>query len=97
MELNLTQHNTKIKNHENLPSPLMMVVCGSTGFGKTYLTLKMLLTDGFLDYNNLIIFTPTQEQKDYLLLKHGFENKLSKASMLAIRDILDDYVEEQIP
>jgi hypothetical protein len=93
---NLEQIDNKVRHHENLPDPLMMVVCGSTGSGKTYLTMKMLLTDHFLDYNNLIIFTPTPEQKDYLLLKHGFKNNLSKSSMLAIRGILDNYRDEQI-
>lgn len=85
-----------IKNNKNLPTPLMMTICGSTGSGKTHLLMKMLLTNDFLDYNNLIIFTPTQEQKPYLLLKYGFQYRLSKWSMLSINDILNRFTDDQI-
>ena len=88
--------NSEIKNDPILPKPLMMVLCGKTGSGKTSLLLKMLLTDDYLDYNNLIIFTPTQEQKDYLLLKHGFKYNLTKYDMLAIYQLLNKYRDEKI-
>jgi hypothetical protein len=74
----------------------MMILTGKTGAGKTSLLMKMLLTDDFLDYNNLMIFTPTIEQKDYLLLKYGFKYNLSKSAMLAILEILPKYRDEQI-
>lgn len=90
------QTDVKMKHNKILPDPLMMVICGKTGSGKTSLLMKLLLTEDFLDYNNLIVFTPTPEQPDYLLLKYGFQNKLSKTSMLAIREILPNYRDEQI-
>ena len=88
--------NSEVKHNSILPIPLMMVICGKTGSGKTRLLLKMMLTDNFLDYNNVIVFTPTKEQKDYLLLQYGFEYKLLKSDMIAITGILHKYRDEQI-
>lgn len=91
------QIDSKMNHNSILPNPLMMVICGKTGSGKTSLLMKLLLTENFLDYNNLIIFTPTPEQSDYLLLKYGLQYKLSKTDMIAIREILPQYRDEQIP
>jgi hypothetical protein len=44
----------------------------------------MLLEPGFIDYNNLIIFTTTPQQQEYQLIKHGFENNLTKESIASI-------------
>jgi hypothetical protein len=72
------------KNHLNLPSSFRMLIIGSSGAGKTALLLQMLLEPGFIDYNNLIIFTSTPQQQEYQLLNHGFENGLTKESIAAI-------------
>jgi hypothetical protein len=41
----------------------------------------MLTTPGILDYDNLIILTSTPEQTYFQLLKHGFDNHLSKQTI----------------
>ena len=71
-------------HHPNLPSSFRMLIIGSSGSGKTCLLLNMLLESGFMDYNNLIIFTPTKSQQEYQLLYHGYSNGLSKESIAAI-------------
>ena len=37
-----------------------------------------------MDYNNLLIFTPTKSQQEYQLLFHGYSNGLSKETIGAI-------------
>jgi len=68
-------------HHINLPSCFRMLIVGSSGCGKTNLLLRMLLTDNFLDYNNLIIFSKTLSQPEYQIVFNGFENNLSKKSI----------------
>ena len=59
-------------HHPNLPSSFRMLAIGSSGSGKTCLLLQMLLEPGFIDYNDLIIFTMTPQQQEYQLLKQWF-------------------------
>ena len=68
-------------HHLNLPRCFRMLMIGSSGSGKTNLLLRMLLTDNFLDYDNLIIFSKTLNQPEYQYILHGFENNLSKKSI----------------
>ena len=72
------------QHHPNLPSSFRMLIIGSSASGKTCLLLNFLLETGFMDYNNLIIFTPTKSQQEYQLLYHGYSNGLSKESIAAI-------------
>ena len=58
--------------------PLMCLIVGGTGSGKTYLLFKMLTTPGILDFEKLIILTTTPNQTYFQFLKHGFEYKLKK-------------------
>ena len=44
----------------------------------------MLLEPGFIDFQNMIIFTSTPQQQEYQLLYHGFSNGLSKESIASI-------------
>ena len=64
---------TKFNHHPNLPNSFRMLIVGSSGCGKTYLLLKMLLTPGFIDYNNLIIFSTTINQPEMILIKTAFD------------------------
>ena len=80
----------RFTHHENLSSKVMALLVGRTGCGKTFLMFKILTTPNFLDYNNLIIFTTTQEQPIYQFLKYGFQNKLKKE---VIRHLFNVYEE----
>ena len=90
-----TEATKKIKprHHSNLSNKkIMAVLCGNTGAGKTYLMMKILTEPGFLDYNNLIIYTTTSDQAIYQFLKHGFSENLSK---LTIRKLYKLYEESE--
>jgi len=45
-----------------------MIIFGKSNSGKTFLLMKLLLTENILDYNNLHIFTTTPEQPAYQIL-----------------------------
>ena len=78
------QNKLKFNHHQNIPPSFRMLIVGSSGCGKTQLLFKMLLTPGFLDYDNLIIFSKTVYQEEYQILYHGFKNGLSKESIIKI-------------
>ena len=65
-------------NSHLIPNSLRMIICGPSNSGKTYLLNKMLLSDNFLDYNRLYIFTPTISQITYQIVIQGFKNNLRK-------------------
>jgi hypothetical protein len=77
----MVNKKNKFNHSPKLSSNIMGVICGRTGAGKTYLLFKMLTTPGILDYDNLIILTSTPEQTYFQLLKHGFDNHLSKQTI----------------
>ena len=55
----------KFNHHPSLPNNFRMLMLGASNCGKTNLLLKMILTPGCIDFNNLIIFSSTVEQKEY--------------------------------
>ncbi len=71
-------------NHPNLPSSFKLLLIGSSGAGKKALLSQILISPGFLHYNNLVIFTSTKNQQEYQLLCHGFSNGLTKESKASI-------------
>ena len=71
--LNLEDRMT-FDHHPNLPNSFRMLIIGSSGAGKTALLLQMLLEPGFIDFENIIIFTTTPNQQEFQLLYHGFRN-----------------------
>src|SRR5947208_12209736 len=75
---------TEFYHHKNLPQSFRMLIIGSSGSGKSSLLFQMLLEPNFIDYTNLIIYTPTKNQPEYQLLEHGFSNGLSKESIAAL-------------
>ena len=72
----------KFKHCDKLDAnPLMCLIIGATGCGKTWLLFQMLTTEGILDFEKLVIYTTTLEQPYFQLLKHGFQNGLSKSTI----------------
>lgn len=59
----------KFKHSSVLSNPLLMCMVGPSGCGKTHLLFEMLTTPGFLDFENLFIYTTTPNQSYYTFLK----------------------------
>ena len=85
------KNKLEFNHHENIPSSFRMLIVGSSGCGKTQLLFKMLLTPGYLDYDNLIIFSKTISQDEYQILYYSFLNKLSKESINKIFEEQDQF------
>ena len=65
---------TRDKKHADwLPNDIFAIIAGSTGSGKTNLMLNFLI-NGFLHYNNVIIYTTTEYQDAYRYLKQFYED-----------------------
>lgn len=56
-------------NHEILPRSIRGIIVGKSGSGKTNLLMNLLLKDGYLDYDNLMVYGKSLFQEEYKLLK----------------------------
>ena len=65
-----------------LPASLRGVIIGKSNTGKTVLLLNLLLREGWLDYSRLLVFGNSLHQKEYQILKKGFDKGLSKEQIL---------------
>ena len=75
----------KNRNHSNcIPDSFRMLIVGQSGCGKTSLLMRLLLEPNLLDYNKLFIFGRSLHQKEYQILKAGFENKLTKEQITGV-------------
>jgi hypothetical protein len=72
----------KRDNNPLLPNSLRGLIIGKFNSGKTVLLLNLLLRDGWLDYNNLLVFSNSLHQDEYQILKRGFEHGLGKTQIL---------------
>jgi hypothetical protein len=71
------QFNHKPAGSYTLPSQLRMIICGPSGAGKTILALKLLID--YLDYDNLIIVSPSLDsQEEYQVFIRGLQNGLRR-------------------
>ena len=70
----------RVNRHNNplLPQSLRSLVVGRSNCGKTNFLLNLLLRDGFLDYDNLLVFGHSLHQDDYQVIKKGYQKGLSK-------------------
>ena len=75
---------TKRENNKLLPKSIRGLIIGKSSCGKTTLLLNLLLKPGWLDYDHLKVFGKSLHQKEYKILKAGFENGLSKEQITNI-------------
>jgi GTPase SAR1 family protein len=72
-----------------LPNSMRLLLIGKTDCGKSFLLLRLLLED-YLDYNNLVLYTPSLKQTEYQILVEGFKHGLDKQEIRAIFDKQDE-------
>src|SRR5213083_778327 len=74
-----------VKNHEALPQEVFRcLLIGESGCGKTNILLNLLLNDGWLDYDNLMLVGSSLNQGKYKILIEGFNNGLNKKAIRTI-------------
>ena len=76
--------NSKTKHYFLLPHSIRGLIIGRSGCGKTTLLNNLLLKEGFLDYENLLVFGPSLHQQEYRIMKAAFDKKLSKDQIRVI-------------
>jgi hypothetical protein len=95
--LNLT-NKPQFDHHPNIPDPFREIIVGASGSGKTTLYLQKALEPKFINYNNLVMFTPNPKDKDeYQFLNHGYINRLSKEDLGEIWLAQDDLRKYNLP
>ena len=65
-------------NNPLLPRNIRGIIVGKSNCGKTTLLFNLLLQPKWVDYNNLYVFGKRLHQKEYQILKKGYEEGLSK-------------------
>ena len=91
-----TEEGTK-KHAEFFPNDIFAILAGSTGCGKTNLMLNFLLNHN-LDYDDVIIYTKTPDQKYYKLLRNFFDGIKKKYGVFHnIISFCDDAVDMKDP
>ena len=70
--------NPILRNHHHLlPNNFRALIVGKSSSGKSTLLYNLLLKP-WLDYNNLMVFGKSLHQKEYQVIKSGFEHGLDK-------------------
>ena len=64
--------NNLRNNHKSLPKSIRGIIVGESGCGKTSCLMQMLLSPGFLDYNQLYIYGKSLHQPEYQILRKCF-------------------------
>ena len=78
------QATSSRQNNELLPSSIRGLIVGKSNCGKTVLLLNLLFKDGWLDYNNLLVFGNILHQPEYRIIEEGFKRGLGKNQILNI-------------
>ena len=76
------KNSLKRENNPLLPSSLRGLIVGRSNSGKTVLLQNLLLRNGWLDYDNLLVFGNSLHQEEYQIIKRGFEMRLGKEQLL---------------
>jgi len=72
-ELTWNETQSKRFNNSLFPRNIRGLIVGKSGCGKTTLLLNFLLSPGWLDYNNLMVFGKSLFQPQYQILKKALE------------------------
>ena len=78
------ENQSKPCNNPLLPKCIRGLIIGKSGCGQTTLLIKLLLRPGWLDYNNINIFSKSLFQPEYHILKKAFEEKLPKEVIIRL-------------
>jgi len=72
--MNFFYNDAKEKvHHEYFPESFKMLIVGQSGAGKTAMLMRLLLTNGLLNYDKLYVFARSHHQAEYQCLMEGFE------------------------
>ena len=81
-------------NSPYLPGDLRGLIVGPSACGKSVVLFNLLLQDGWLDYNHLLVFGNSLFQKEYRIVQEGFEKNLKKSEILNLfrnQDFMDPF------
>ena len=51
--------------HQHIPNNVRMLIIDSSASDETNVLLRMIVNDFYLDFNNLIIYSPTAYQRNF--------------------------------
>ena len=90
---NFTIHDKVVRNNSPyLPGDLRGLIVGPSACGKSVVLFNLLLKDGWLDYNHLLVFGNSLHQKEYRILEEGYKKHLKKEEILNLfrnQDFMD--------
>lgn len=86
----------KPNNNKNLPYPMMMIISGKTGSGKSHRMFSFILNDSFLQYDELYIITPNIDTKQYIFLKYAFQYNINRSLIFELFQYLSKVKTSQI-
>ena len=101
MEINNTYAWIAGQKHRDnsplLPTNIRGLIVGKSNCGKTTLLINLLLQPNWLDYNHLYVFGESLHQREYKILRKGFESGLSKEQISNIFKNQEDVTQKMDP
>ena len=95
VKANYACNNSKVQRENNplLPNNIRGLIIGKSNCGKTTLLLNFLLQLDWLEYTHLYGFGKSLHQREYQIIRKGFENGLSKQQLKNIFQYKDELKE----